>query len=698
MSEEVGKIKGLSIAKKMTIFGIVIFIVILIATIIKYNIIKEAKTDFDTYSQNAVSGKIFVLQIGKDLNYISRCTRDIMLGNAYEKNIEKIEKSKNNIIKSFDGLKTTMIGTPNEKEKLSSVADSKAKTLAFIDDGYNKMKALANIERTPEVLAKTYQNYKRDATPLANISREAFSKITKSKDTGLKINTIKLYDDLNYLLTFIFIEAVIILILMISYLIFLTKNISSSLTQFKKGLISFFDFLNKKTDNTELIDIKSKDEFEQMATIVNSNIQSIKNSFDQDNKLIDDASIVINKVKHGWYSQHIEASTSNPTLTILKDGINDMIEATKSHISNINISLEEYSNYNYTKKLEVSGIEKGGVFELLINDINKLRDAINSMLRENRENGLTLDSSATTLLTNVEKLNSSSNDAAVKLEETAAELEVITGNINTSTGKIVQMSKIADSVTASATTGENLASKTTQAMDEINEKVTAINDAITVIDQIAFQTNILSLNAAVEAATAGEAGKGFAVVAQEVRNLASRSAEAAKEIKDLVQDANIKANEGKQISDEMIKGYAGLNNNINETINLISDISQSSKEQQSSILQINDAINSLDQQTQANASVASQTNDIARNTLDIASHIVENTDNKEFEGKSNVKSREIPQGSSNKEEIKISNNRSTQIKAPTPEYKSAKISTNKQAVKKDTFTSNTKDDDEWESF
>ncbi len=155
-------------------------------------------------------------------------------------------------------------------------------------------------------------------------------------------------------------------------------------------------------------------------------------------------------------------------------------------------------------------------------------------------------------------------------------------------------------------------------MDEINVQVNLITDAISIIDQIAFQTNILSLNAAVEAATAGEAGKGFAVVAQEVRNLAARSAEAAKEIKTIVENATKKANDGKDIANHMIDGYKELNQNITNTINLISDIEMSSKEQLSGIEQINDAITQLDQQTQQNASIASQTHDVAVLTDEIA--------------------------------------------------------------------------------
>ena len=159
-----------------------------------------------------------------------------------------------------------------------------------------------------------------------------------------------------------------------------------------------------------------------------------------------------------------------------------------------------------------------------------------------------------------------------------------------------------------------LANQTTVAMEEINLHVNSINEAITVIDQIAFQTNILSLNAAVEAATAGEAGRGFAVVAQEVRNLASRSAEAANEIKSIVLSATTKAKEGKDITSKMIEGYNDLNENIVVTTRLIEDVAIASKEQQSAMSQINDTVNSLDQATQENALLASSISEMANRT------------------------------------------------------------------------------------
>ncbi len=175
--------------------------------------------------------------------------------------------------------------------------------------------------------------------------------------------------------------------------------------------------------------------------------------------------------------------------------------------------------------------------------------------------------SSTKLLSSVNKLNETSTFTKNSIKDTSHDIQDVTEQIESIFNSTKHMSNLANTLTTYAFKGEDLASKTNNSIEQINDKVKDINKAITTIDQIAFQTNILSLNAAVEASTAGEAGKGFAVVAQEVRNLATKSAQAAKKIKKLVEDANIEANEGKTISNNMIEGYETLNTNINKTIN-----------------------------------------------------------------------------------------------------------------------------------
>jgi len=688
--------KKMSLLKQMIAFGIVTVIVLLVSLYSQISEINNIENKFNNYSTKIVNSKIEILNIQANLNYVSRCTRDIMLGNAYKKNINKIQTRLDAINTSYDKL----INLTNEDKRLSStISNSKTEAIAFINDGFNKMKSLENTSRNPQILADMYQMYKKDASPLAKKSRKLFSKVKKTIDKELMEKTNHFNDEISNIKITMIIESLIAILIITLSLFFIVKNIKTSLNSFQEGLNKFFLYLNKQITTVQLLDDKGDSEISNMAKIVNENIAKTKSLIEQDAKLIEDAKTVMNRVKNGWYSEYIQSETPNQALNEFKNGVNEMIKATKEHFTDVNKILEQYNHHNYTKELVLNNIEKGGVFELLVQDINKLRETITISLVENKTNGLTLQNSSDVLLDNVQSLSSASNQAAASLEETAAALEQITGNIANNTNNVVAMASHGNQVKVSVNSGQELANQTTKAMDEINNEVTAISDAISVIDQIAFQTNILSLNAAVEAATAGEAGKGFAVVAQEVRNLASRSAEAANEIKKLVENATLKANNGKNIADEMIDGYTHLNESISKTLDLISNVESASKEQQIGIEQINNAVTQLDQQTQQNANVASATQDIAEQTKSIAQDIVDDANDKEFIGKdnikikssnSNVKKEQTPVHnivhSSNKVSNKINLNKISEAISSKPN--NSKIKEIKSNV----------DDEQWESF
>ena len=364
-----------------------------------------------------------------------------------------------------------------------------------------------------------------------------------------------------------------------------------------------------------------------MAQGINENIAKIQNGINQDNMLIEDVKTIVNTVSQGYLDKRISRSTSTESLDELKNLLNGMLdkleELVGKDLNSISDTLTKYTQRDFTAKLDTQSCGKIG------NEIIQMNRMITHMLQDNERDGVLLQDSSNDLTTNVKILSNNATSQASSLEETAASIDEITSNIQQTSQKAQEMSNISDDTKTSANEGQTLANQTVKAMDDINNTVININESISVIDQIAFQTNILSLNAAVEAATAGEAGKGFAVVAGEVRNLAARSAEAAKEIKDLVEIATSQTQMGKNIAHEMIKGYEVLNENISDTTKLIDSVARDSNIQREKIEQINDSINNIDAATQHNASIAADTNIIAQEASTIAQKIVEDASQKE---------------------------------------------------------------------
>ena len=405
------------------------------------------------------------------------------------------------------------------------------------------------------------------------------------------------------------------------------QRVVGGINRIKEYIENLMDYMFFKTNNIRKAEYIKNDDIGAILKELNQYFDKYDRMRKDDMHVLGELVIALDKVAQGIYSTQINSSTSNFMVYTLKEVVNKMLVRANTNIEDLVEIIGLYSEHDYRRQVNINPILKGKM-KLAMEQINQLGSELNNNAKHNLENGTLLEKNSLTMNRSVENLANKANAQAASLEETAAALEEITGITKNNTQNAHKMSNLSKDVKDSVILGENLANKTASSMDEINAKVEAINEAIEVIDQIAFQTNILSLNAAVEAATAGEAGKGFAVVAQEVRNLANRSAEAAKEIKDLVENATSKTNDGKKISDEMKAGYSNLNKLISETIDIIQDVSIASSEQLKGIEQINDAVSILDRVTQENASEASNVAIIANETLAMAKILVEDAKTK----------------------------------------------------------------------
>lgn len=305
----------------------------------------------------------------------------------------------------------------------------------------------------------------------------------------------------------------------------------------------------------------------------------------------------------GQLDKRIDTSKYQGFMAGLGDGVNSLMDTIVEPITATIRVIQALSQGDLSQ--DMNG-DYDGEFLALANAVNDSMNNLRNMVGEIRNASSNVFSAAREIAQGNTDLSQRTETQASSLEETASAMEEITTTVQQNADNATQATKMSNGAMAKASSGGEVVQSAVIAMEEINKSSKQIADIIGVIDEIAFQTNLLALNAAVEAARAGEQGRGFAVVAAEVRNLAQRSAGAAKEIKALINDSVEAVGKGTRLVDETGQTFSELVNAVQEVVNMITDIDSASKEQAAGINEVSQAVSQMDEMTQQNAALVEE--------------------------------------------------------------------------------------------
>ena len=329
---------------------------------------------------------------------------------------------------------------------------------------------------------------------------------------------------------------------------------------------------------------------------------------------------LVNAAAIGDFTQRLDEMGKAGFFLNLASGLNQLMQTADKGLRDVVRVLGALAQGDLTQRITD---DYQGTFGQLKDYANETADSLSRMLGQIRLAADTIYTAASEISAGNTDLSSRTEEQASSLEETASSMEELTSTVKLNADNARQANSLAVNASEVAVAGGTVVSQVVETMSSINESARKIADILGVIDGIAFQTNILALNAAVEAARAGEQGRGFAVVAGEVRNLAQRSAAAAKEIKTLISDSVDKVNNGNVLVAQAGKTMSEIVTSIKRVTDIMAEIAAASAEQSTGIEEISGAVSQMDEMTQQNAALVEEAAASAESLLEQASEMTQ---------------------------------------------------------------------------